>query len=408
MSNKGSEAKKEKKSEEDESLKARREELKALLQEGGIKTEPKFRSSNWPTDPLISAIRPTVAEGVNNFAETVTSLFDPQDLKYQTLFRLTTYSPKELFKEGEKIERYLADNEVYADWRNIPMLDANFFTDFKINERILSDTIEEQYSIIKNRLRSSPLPLEKIVHQTRISAEQGWYIQKDAGSLMAVSGRHNHDKSDAVRLEVLEVDLNYANTVFRDLHYIHTPRAKSAIGLFITGEEIPISVLGMSPVDRDYKKDVLLMMGYDPSKCWESVRLYSRPNPPMNTSSTMLRQAVKHLKETVPEIQACLSAFTPSFADGRSMIAGGFDNPVLAKPLTLKFGINSADSAVRWERLTKRRLEGYTGPVLTNNLPLLPTMELLRSIRRPESQSLLSPDEMVVSDSSAKVKVKCA
>lgn len=370
----------------------RREELKVLLREGKIGIEKKFQSSNWPTDPLVSNLKVAVTEEVEKFVKTTGVVLDPQDLKYQTLFRLTTYSPEQLFAKGDVLDKYLVEKGAYSDWRGILSLDANFIQEFKPKKDIILSSIEEQQKIISNRLSKSELPLNRILSQAHMSAAEGWHIKKAGGQLLLTTGQ----EGKAITLGIHEVDLHYANAVFNDLHYIHTPRATVAIGMFWEGEDIPFSVAGMAPVDRDYKRDLLLMQGYDSDKSWEVVRLYTRPSAPLNTSSIMLSQSIKYLKRSHPEIQTCLSSFTPSFAGGRSMLGGGFEDPVLAKPLTLTFGDAHIDSIPRYERLTSRRLESNVGPKIDNKLPLLPTLELMRSIRRPSSPSILSPQEMVV------------
>jgi hypothetical protein len=382
----------------------RREELKILLREGKIHTEPKFQPSNWPTDPLISLIKPTVASEVDSFSKTASSRFDAQDLKYQVLFRLTTYYPQDVFSNGSLLGEYLNSRGAYSDWRAISKLSKTFLEQFKLNDEVLSKTIIEQFEIIQNRLSKSDLPLDKILSPTLVSAEQNWHIHRREGKLFAAQGRHIYDRSSIVNLEIHEVDIQFANAIFRDLHYIHTPRAKVAIGLFKSGDEIPLSVIGLAPVDRNYKKDALLMQGYDPEKGWESVRLYSRPGAPMHTSSTMLSQAIKYIKANYPDTEACLSAFMPSFANGRSMIAGGFDNPVLAKTLTLTFGDAYISDTPKFERMTNRRLESYVGPIINNKVQVLPTLELLRSIKKPKETALVDQRDMIVMSAKANLE----
>jgi len=376
--------------------KLRREELKVLLREGRISLVPSPQKHNWPSDPLISMLRVVVEYEVSNFVDKIKPVLDQQDLKYQTLFRLTALKPPELFVNGDALEKYLISSGVYTDWRNMSSLNQIFMSQFEPRKEVIISAIEEQYEIIVERLSRSGLPLKKILKPSGISAEQNWYIHKTNGSLLVAQGRESFEKDSAIFLEIHKVDVHYANMLFRDLHYIHTPRAQAAIGLFVAGEDIPFSVVGVSPVDRRYKKDALLMCGYNPEKCWEVVRLYSSPGAPMNTSSTMLSQAVKYIKTSDPEAEACISAFTPSFADGRSMLAGGFGEPIIAKPLTLTFGDAQIGPEIKYERLTSRRFEGYAGVTMKNSLPLLPTLELVRAIRKPQMQPLIGQKQMII------------
>src|ERR1700694_1359709 len=118
---------------------------------------------------------------------------------------------------GERLENYLNSKGAYLDWRVLPQLDKGFLEQFKLNEVILSSTIEEQFRIIQSRLARSDLPLDKILSPTLVSAEQNWHIHREEGTLIVAQGRHSYDKSKAIRLELHEVDIQYANAIFRDL-----------------------------------------------------------------------------------------------------------------------------------------------------------------------------------------------
>jgi hypothetical protein len=319
----------------------------------------RLTKESWPTDRLFTELRTTVTGKVERFIVDNSALCDPMDLRQQTLFRLTTFRMDELFKENA------------------------------LNENLVNSAISEQYRVIKNRLEKSTLPLEELLGPTGLFSERGWRIERDRGTLCAT----NHETTDKVALEFHEVDLAYAKVLFRDLHYIHSGRAEIALGLFVAEEEVPFSTMGITRVDRYYKHLALFAQGYNSANCWNVTRLYSRPNSPMNTSSMMFAKTVSYLRAHYPQTEAALTAFTPSFATGKSMVAGGFDAPILSTPLKLTFG---NPTGLGFERLTSRRAENYTGEVISSKLPLLPVIHLMRQIRKPAQALPENSNKMLV------------
>jgi hypothetical protein len=309
---------------------------------------------NWPKDQLMTKMRLEMAASVSTFMNSNKALCDPMDLRQQVLFRLTTFSIDQLFEQNEIL-----------------------------NSRKAEDTIAEQYSIIRQRLNKSELPLAELLKPEKFFGKE-WHIEKQGN----ISSIVNHTRSERVALEVREIDLKYAKAVFRDLHYIHTERAELALGIFIHGRELPFSIIGLARVDRYYKHLALMAQGYNSANCWNVTRLYNRPDSPMNTSSTMFGKAVAYLKLHYPETEAIITAFTPSFATGKSMVAGGFNIPILSMPLKLTFG---NPTGLGWERLTNQRMSHYNGEILSNRLPLLPIIHLMRPILKPKH---VAPDKI--------------
>ncbi len=341
-------------------------------------------------------IRTETEKEVNRFIVGNSLICDPLDLKFQVLFRSTTYKPEELFSNGGQLNRYLKASGVFEDWRKILHLSQKQLQSFKMDGKKLSAMIEEQYKVIDDRLSRSSLPFRDLFRMGEIFKEPGWRIKRAMGLIYASNKTPVKERS--LPLEFHEVELNYARSVFQDLHYIHTPRADTAIGIFLSGERLPFSVIGATRIDRDYKKDILLIQGYDPDKCWDIARLYNIPGSPMNTSSIMMSQVVRYLKIKHPDTQACMTAITPSFSTGRSMVAGGFMDPALARPLAVTFGQMGVGPDLCWERLTERRLESYSGPKITNRIPLLPILGLIRHVSPSESEPLVKADRMVISN----------
>ena len=373
----------------------RRDTLREHYQNRELLTTPKFTYDKWPTDPLMAQLRATVSPITDRYVAENGVVCDSKDLKYQTLFRLTTHDVAELFVDGQELEEYLIAQGAYTNWRNILGVDPDFVRQFQVNPDILAATIEEQRAVIDHRLEDSTLPLDEILQQSGIFAEPGWVIQKKDNQVYAVQEDTATSLSGAMPLEFREVDPELANAFHRDLHYIHTPRADRAFALFVQGEEMPFSVLALEQIDRPYKANALLFQGYDPKKCYDLTRLYSKPGTPGNTSSSMFSLTFNFLRSNT-DAQAILSSFMPSYATGISMTSGGMDDPVLIKPLLHRFVGTEVGGQTVYEQMTNRRLASATGKVIRSRVPLLPTVELMCRIQNPRYQPLPGADTQML------------
>jgi len=378
------------------SYRTRRRELEEAMVSREITLIPKFSLDNWPKDPLMRLLRRQVSKSVSSFMEERMLLSDPQDLKYQTLFRLTTFNVADVFEGGELLEAYLRSNGAYSNWRNILRTSSEYVNQFKINSTLLREVMEEQALIIEDRLKKSSLPLEELLIPSGIFAEAGWVIQKRDGEVFAVIEEDFTAIDQQIPLEFREIDPDEAIRFHNDLHYIHTPRADVAYALYMSGDQTPFSVLALDRIDRPYKQNVLLAQGYDPRKCFDLTRLYSKPGTPGNTSSSMFSLAFKHLRDHYPQTQAIFSAFMPSYATGVSMTSGGFDNPVLLKPLSHAFAKREIDGKVVYEHVTKRRQGNLDTEFIRSKFPLLPTIELMTSIQQPRYEPLSYTNEYMI------------
>lgn len=374
----------------------RRYQLEQAIHNGEITTIPKFTLDRWPYDPLMRLLRQDVRPFVQEYITSTGAVCDPQDLKYQTLFRLTTFDVAEVFEKGDELEEYLHKIGAYKNWRNLLLLDPAVINRFKLNGDLVRKVIAEQYLIIRDRLAKSKLPLNEMLRPNGIFAEQGWVIQRRTDGFFAVQEESGISISEGIPLEFREVDPSLANQFHNDLHYIHTPRADKAFALFIQGEVLPFSIVALEAIDRPYKQNALLAQGYDPRKCYDLTRLYSKPGTPGNTSSSMFALAFGYLRTQYPETQAILSSFMPSYATGVSMTSGGFDNPVLVKPLMHTFVERTIDGITCYEHVTNRRMGEAAGKKIWSRFPFLPTIELLSAIQSTRFTPITGVDKWMI------------
>lgn len=366
-----------------------RRSLQVGINNGSIKLEPEFTPDRWPTHPLMSHLKSQAAKVVIDVVNEMGLICDPQDARYQTIFRLTTYPLHLIFNDGGRLHEYLNNHGVYSDWRKILTLDPGCIGQFNINEDLVRDVAREQLIIINDRLSKSPLPVEKLLTRTGIFSEIGWVMEKEEGEVYAVRRDGNGLIIDRKEVDFVEVGESLATEYHHAFHYIHTPRSGKAFGLYLRGDEWPFSVLALEPIDRSYKQNMLLAQGYDPRHCMDLARLYSRPGTPFNTSSTMFSLVFGHLRSHNPEIRALLSAFMPTYANGMSMMSGGFDHPVLIKPNNNTFGLKNIGNRAVYEHLTKRRLQEANEFIqIHTDIPMLPVVELMAPLRPPRFEPL--------------------
>lgn len=379
-----------------DAIAARRGELKRGIDDREIQLTHSYDLLSWPRDALMVHLKAGVKEEIARFIESEGFLCDPQDLRYQTLFRLTTFPVQDIFVNGGELEAYLQESGAYSNWRNILRLDPAVIERFEINSDLVKKVIEEQARVIKANMDTSDLPVEEILTPKGIFSEPGWVIQKSDGEVFAVLEEGVTSASDRVRLRFQQIDPDLANKFHQDLHYIHTPRTHLAFGMFVEGEDLPFSVLALDKVDRPYKQNVLIINGFDPRNCLDLTRLYSQPGTPGNTSSSMFKLAFNFIRTNRPETQAVLSSFMPSYASGVSMISGGFKDAVLIKPLSHIFKERDVDGQTAYEFVTKRRAAGDSSKREYTKVPLLPTMELIAPLQEPCYQPLTPPGKFMV------------
>jgi len=332
---------------------------------------PKPVLSKWPTDPLMQSARAQIILQLQD--RKFPKYADKTDLKHQVAFRLTTIPLSRAFSDGVALEAYLQQAGVFSNWRNIPSLSPDEIRRYRLDLRVLNSVIDEQAELFEERLRTSIVPVREITERYRQFLEGTWFIRRQAGELRAV------ERSGAtIPLEFRPVSQDLANAIHQTLHYIHSPRADWAFGLFARGADLPFSVISAARIDRDYKKDALLFQGFPVENAIESTRLYTFGFAPRYTSSAILKLLTRTIRQISPVTPVMLSAFMASHATGLSMVSGGFRDPVLAKPLNHRF----QQQGRLYEHTVLRRMTSERAAA-ESCWPLLPAFELMCSLEPP-------------------------
>jgi hypothetical protein len=376
-------------------LEAMQKSLAEAVTRGEVRVSPAITRSNWVDYGLMTYVKKQVDEVVSMYMNRSNLQCDPLDLHYQVMFRLTAFKISELFEDGQRLEDLTKKATLERGWRGLVDLDESLYSQSKLRKAVLDTIVDEQASIVATRLQNSPLPVDVIVGKRGIFGEVGWQIKKDKGAVSIIKRGENGQVVDQIPVAFKEVDIDYAKTFHRDFHYIHTPRGDKAYGFYLEGDDVPFSVLATQPVDRMYKRNTLLLFGFDPRNCVDFTRLYSRPGVPKNVSSAMFGETFSYLRQNEPHIEAAITAFMPTYASGLSMLTGGFETPFLIKPGVHYFSEKNVNGRIALEHLTKRRHK-ESGELTTSQFPLLPVIELIAPINEPRFKPVLRLKEDMV------------
>lgn len=377
-------------------LKALQNTLKEGVGNGDVRVVPAFKRSGWIRYGLMDYVKGEVESSVDGFIQENNVICDPLDAQYQVLFRLTSFGVADLFKNGDELNDYIEGKTRQTGWRGLLDLEEAVYSQYQFNSILLTQVIEEQMRLITYRLANSKLPIADIVTKSGIFKETGWEIKKDKGEITAIKRGVDGTIVDSRKVSFREVNKDIATQFHQDLHYIHTPRSDRAFGFYLEDEKLPFAVLAVEPVDRVYKRNTLLLFGYDPQNCLDFTRLYSRPGVPKNVSSAIFGEAFSYFRQHEPRIEAAISAFMPSYASGLSMLTGGFETPILIKPGVHYFGPVNVQGQQVMEHLTKRRQLGSNDNLISSRFPLLPVIELISPLKEPRFKPVLELGKQMV------------
>lgn len=370
--------------------------LRKGTEEGDIAVVDAFKRNDWPSYGLMEHMKAQVQPRIVEYISSSGLMCDPLDALYQVLFRLTSFNVRDLFQSGETLENFLEGYKRTDGWRGLLRLPETNYENAQLNTQVLNRVLKEQMWLLEQNLGRSKLPLRDILERRGIFDEDGWEIKKDRGQIIAIRRDRNGQIIDSRGVSFREVDPALASQFHQDLHYIHTPRSGQSFGFYLEGEELPFSILALEPVDRLYKRNTLLLFGFDPRYCVDFTRLYSRPGVPQNVSSAIFGETFTYIRQHDPRIEAAISAFMPSYASGQSMLTGGFETPILIKPGVHYFAPFPFEDGTGLEHLTKRRQQNLEGGLLTSRLPLLPVIELISPLKEPRFEPVLKLGEQMV------------
>ncbi|PIZ57726.1 hypothetical protein COY23_01025, partial [bacterium (Candidatus Torokbacteria) CG_4_10_14_0_2_um_filter_35_8] len=302
--------------------------------------------------PLISQLH----EGVIKFLPQ--GLYDPQDLEHQTLFRLTTFDPKD------------------------------------ITDQVIKDVINEQCLIIEDRLKNSKFDLEYLFRgltgkSNDLNIKCRLQMTRNNNTVFATS-------ENGIVLEVLFKKVEeeeIINLFTNDLHYIHEGRTRGeTFGLYFAYDKLPwaIETTESSILAKEYKQKALLAHGIDPNKAMELTRLYTLPGSPRNAIS-ILDGLIRNYY-LGRGLEAIYTTVMPMYSKTKgATISGGIDKVLLVKDLRHKFVAVQIGEKTCYRQATtafinNNQIDDYL--VSHKNFPLMSVVEVFTYLNKPPLEPL--------------------
>lgn len=302
----------------------------------------------WKSHPLVNSLRERVVKALPK-----DGFYDPQDLEHQSLFRLTTFDPKD------------------------------------INDEIIDFVVQEQYAVMQERLSKLDFDLEYLFrglsgkyHDLNVKDRLDLCWQDD--KLIA----KNENRSFNVEFRTVH-DERIISLFSNELHYIHRDRPKGeTFGFYFVGDEIPWAIETTEPsvIAKQYKRDALLANGIDPNKAIELTRFYTLPGAPINAISMMDGLVAKYYKDR--GMEALFTTTMPMYSKTKSTtIAGGLNKPLLVKDLRHKFIPTRIDGHTYYRHVTTVP-EDHDEIEVIKTHPNFPTMLVVEVFRILSEKSI--------------------
>lgn len=286
------------------------------------------------------------------------TIYDPQDLEHQVLFRLTTFDPKD------------------------------------INDELIQFVIDEQYRVVRDRLDNLK---EKFDVEYLFRGLTGKYHDLNINDRLELKWKDdqliasNDKRSFNVEFRTVH-DEDIINLFSNELHYIHRDRPRGeTFGFYFSGDDIPwaIETTEPSPIAKQYKRDALLANGIDPNKAIELTRFYTLPGAPTNAVSLIDGLVARYYKQK--GIEALYTTTMPMYSKTKSTtIAGGINKPLLVKDLRHKFIPVRIKGKVSYRHVTTIPEDHDEIEVIKThpNFPTMLVVEVFRMIDTPSLEPL--------------------
>jgi hypothetical protein len=282
----------------------RRQDIAVLQQFDVCKA---FEARTMPKHPVMGVLKKYLEKYIPNYKQmhNVQTLFDPMDLLYQVAFRLTTFEYDQIFSNFKTMKGLPPsdgfEQSTMGDYRYLSAISHFDWSKLEIRPELIDRLIVEQLELCQRRYAESKLDVTEVLGKSGIFGEAGWSIIQTKDGIICVNA---NDRTKTKKIRFGEVDPKFAEDFHKTFHYIHAPRVDRSFGLFLEGSDTPFTVGGIEPIDRQYKKDALLIYGFDPDKFFDFTRLYSLPGVPKNASS-VISSCIKDQLLQRPNVSRC-------------------------------------------------------------------------------------------------------
>jgi len=325
-----------------------------------IKLNTIIEEDIWQSDDRIKRAREKIKGKINRSLAHSKIKFDTQDLEHQILFRMTTMTEKTAFQSIDKI-------------------------------------FEEQKTIVLERMSMAKIPPDKLFQFGWQRGKEEWQMiwgkNKDILYCILKDKKGNIlKKKEVIFKEItLEEEKRRLKDIIENYHYIHCDRCDiqkgMMFGFYLRGHKIPFAIEEVEPcsLSRNYKKAILMICDINYHTVCELTRFYSVPNCPKNLVGILDKLVGRALRNKGYEFMT--TAVMPAFAKTKATtIAGGIDNPIIAKKLQFEF-FKRDDG--KYELCVQRKKDILKKETIKSKWELYPVIEMIKSLNNTKLENYI-------------------
>lgn len=389
-------------------------ERKAIQAESEVKRE----EFSWEINPLITNIRALGAESFRQVAsEHKEEGLTEFDIAIQTMITLAGHTPDQiwdgnqaklndvvnLIKLGEvkKATEYftalIGNGEIYLDMDRVKK-------EADRQAQRLRDLYKDTKTVYQGKEVGLPAAYMGNLDKSPFGNEDKDSILLDSKTKEIVEVPETgeriliaHEKSTGKKIIFKRVPAEISSMYQKGFHYLHDERSDeiSAFGAYLEGEELPFAWVSYSPVDREYKHEMLQHLEVEPHRVLEMTRAWNAIWSPKNTMSVLFAHAHSELNREWQEkivtgekdkpLAGIITAINGNLGFRANAFNGVGFTTIGLKPAKFTYFKDSEGlltysprrNLVKTLKFEKTgQLSGHPN-VATNQFPLLPTYEML-------------------------------
>lgn len=395
----------------------------------------------WDINPLIANIRTAGSEIISSTASTVQTVGVTEfDLAVQTMIHVAGYEPEEVWRGNNQLLQAVRTKIQAGETSGINQMfeDALNSGNIQLNTQL----VERECARQAERLAHHAEHMVVVIDGQEVKLPAA-YMSNPELSPFAETGRSEiNAKQKTFALDIATGKTNLVvkekhsgrEITFRSVpgeistlygkgfHYLHEGRSDeiAGFGAFLEDDALPFAWVSYSPVDRDYKQEMLEHLGMEPHTIVELTRAWNASWSPKNTMSTLFGYAHQSLQreweskvdlgEVDKPLSGVVSAINPNLGFNGSAFSAANFRVVGLKPANFTymthpdgtFDYMPRRSIVQSLGLnTTAELEGHP-QYRTSMVPLIPTNEMAVIFDKAKQEEIMKRPLYRIPDSDYK------
>ena len=401
---------------------------KLKIQDEQEKIQVRRDEFKWSSNPLITEVRSLANGVISEYCRTYARYGVTEfDLATQVMMHLPTYDANKLWSGDANVIKNIKHLIEGANGDQATTITNNAVQsgEIALNMNLVRSEVERQaiklaqhYSTLSVQSNDKTLilpakymgdpslnPFQDTV-RTEIDAQKRQFVIDDetGDKIMEVTEKHSGKKIVFRRISP-EMSKLYS-LGFSNLHYARDGELVS-FGAFLEGDEFPFAYSSYAQVTRNYTKEMLKHFDIDPENVIESTRAWNASWAPENTMSTLFSYSHTMLQEARADeikndsskraLSGIVTSINPNLGFKAVSFRGVRFNIAAIKPTSFSYLINPDGTADFMPKNSIKQLLGITSDeelendhrYQTNQIPFLPTLELLSLFDMKKEKELL-------------------